>query len=363
MTVKLEMVAFHITPVCENRCEYCYIGDTGRNAHPPYSKIEKIMNELANQDVKNILLGGGNPCTYPHLEDVIKLGYNLGFNIDIISNTLHFQNRTILRYISSFDATILGSSAKSHDNVARNEGAYNHLISNIQKLINDGYRIGVVLNATPKTYNNLFLTMKNLSEKENIPITSIRYVMIQRIIPQGRASYTLKYGLKKEHLGPLFSDLEKIRQTYALKIVFEDAFPFCLVEERFHDYLSPCVWGYTKGSINWNGDVSRCGADPRFELGNIFEKPLNEIWNTSPILTSFRRKAWVPQECRKCPLLEKCRCGCPLSNITMGDHEPDILCPYSAICSDRHIKNVRLQITDQILKNESIMIKDEQKKM
>jgi radical SAM protein with 4Fe4S-binding SPASM domain len=245
----------------------------------------------------------------------------------------------MLKYIDGVDATILGPNCISHDKVARREGAYNFLISNIIKLVSEGFKIGIVLNATPQTHNRLFQMMENLIEKENIPTTSIRYVILQRVIPKGRALNTLKYGLKKEHIQPLFTDIEKIEQTYGLKIVFEDAFPLCLIERKYHKYLSPCVWGYTKGSINWNGDVSRCGADPRFRLGNIFEESLNEIWKKSPILLSFRHTDWMPLQCRNCSLLEKCRCGCPLSNVTESDHETDILCLQSFLCPETHIKN------------------------
>jgi radical SAM protein with 4Fe4S-binding SPASM domain len=334
LKIKLEMVAFHITPICENKCEYCYMGDTGTDKHPLYQKIENVMNELANQGVKIILLGGGNPCTYPRLEDVIKIGHKLGFHIDIISNTLefrNFRNKSTLRYINGFDTTLLGPDGASHDEVAKREGAYNNLVSNIRKLINDGHTIGIVVNATPSTYDKLFLTARCLIEKEKVPLYGIRYIMIQRVIPKGRASTTLEYGLKKDHIDTLFTDIEKIDKTYGLKIVFEDAFPLCIVKEKYHRYLSPCVWGYTKGAINWDGNVSRCGADPRFSLGNIFEKPLKETWEKSPVLLSFRSTDWMPQECKKCQLLEKCRCGCPLSRITESDHEPDILCPYSSL--------------------------------
>lgn len=335
----LQMLAFHITTVCENRCEYCYIGDIERSKHPPYSKIKKVMKELAYQSVKNLLLVGGNPCMYPHLDEVIELGYDLGFIIDIISNTLEFKDRSILKYIGGFDATILGPTYLEHDKIARRKGAYEHLVFNIKKLVDDGHKIGIVLNATPQTYDKLFKTVKNIIEIEDILPNGMRYVMIQRVIPKGRASNTLKYGLKREHVEPLFADIEKIEQVYGLKIVFEDPFPVCLIEKKYHKYLSPCVWGFTKGSINWNGDVSRCGADPRFRLGNIFEKPLNEIWEQSSILLSFRSTDWMPSECKTCSLLEKCRCGCSLSNITENDHEPDIFCSYFPSCSEMHIKN------------------------
>jgi radical SAM protein with 4Fe4S-binding SPASM domain len=326
----LQTIAFHITSVCENKCEYCYVGDIGRNEHPPYQNLERIINELARINIKNLILLGGDPCLYPQIEDVIRLGFHLGLKIDIISNTMDFNDYSITNLVNGFDVTILGPDATSHDKVTCVKGSYQHLLANIRKLVNERHKIGIILNATPQTYNKLFLTVKTLTE-EGIPSTSIRYIMVQRIIPMGRASETLKYGLKKEYIRPLFEDLQKIEQTYDLEIVFEDAFPLCLVDKKFHKYLSPCLWGDTKASINWNGDVSRCGADFSFRLGNLFETPLEVIWRNSPTLRSFRANNWMPFECQNCPLVNKCRCGCPLSSLTTQDHEPDVLCPYSIL--------------------------------
>lgn len=254
----------------------------------------------------------------------------------------------MLKYISGFDATILGSSYLEHDAIAKRNGAYKQLISNIKKLANDDHQIGIVLNATPQTYNKLFVTVKNLIEVENIPKNNIRYIMIQRVIPKGWTSNTLNHSLKTEHMPPMFTDIERIEQTYGLKIVFEDAFPLCIVEKKYHKYLSPCVCGFTKGFINWNGNVSRCWADPTFRLGNIFETPLKEIWERNPVLLSFRSTDWMPSQCQKCLLLEKCRCGCPLSNITESDHEPDILCPYSSSCFENNVKSHLLKENKEV---------------
>lgn len=64
------------------------MGDVERSKYPPFSKIKKVMKEPAYQSVKNLLLVGGNPCMYPHLDKVIELGYDLGFIIDVKGTVL-----------------------------------------------------------------------------------------------------------------------------------------------------------------------------------------------------------------------------------------------------------------------------------
>ena len=53
------------------------------------------------------------------------------------------------------------------------------------------------------------------------------------------------------------------------------------MDECYRQYMHPCEWGYTKAALNGNGDLTRCGADPRYLLGNIFEKSIKEIWEYS----------------------------------------------------------------------------------
>lgn len=330
----LKSVALHITPACDNDCDYCYMksirasNPNYKDFTPDYLKIEGILEKICDYKIENVLLVGGDPCKYPFLDKIVYHGHDLGLKIDIISNTLNLENKDIIDLINGFDTTILGKDSCSHDKIANREGAYEKLISNIKELCSHGSRVGIVLNATPENYYCLFDMVKNLIDHEKICSDFMRYVMVQRIIPNGFISDKFKYSLKKDQITPLFENIERIRSELGLKITFEDAFPLCAVNEDYHKYLSPCAWGYSRCSMNWNGDVSRCGADPSYKLGNIFENSLDEIWENSPILQSFRSVDWMPTECKACSSLSKCRCGCPLSATTNFDHKPDMLCPF-----------------------------------
>lgn len=156
----------------------------------------------------------------------------------------------------------------------------------------------------------------------------IKELVVQRTIPLGRADKTLKFSITKDQVPGIFQQLQAVKDNYGLKIDFEDPFPLCLVPKRYR-YLQdrPCQWGYTKASVNFNGDLSRCGADGRFLLGNIFKvNDLQRFWKENPTLIHFRSGNWLSKKCRKCDLLKRCGGGCSLSRITNKDHECDILC-------------------------------------
>jgi len=329
METKLKYVAFHLTYVCENKCPYCYIGDEGREKHPPFQKVKKIIERLAENNIKEILLVGGNPCTYPNLKDVVELIKKLGLKCYILSNTLEFEQNLnfFLDKIDDFQATILGSNAKEHDSEAGRRGAYEILIRNIKLLNQKRRKVTIAISLHKQNYNKIFDIVKNLIEKEKI---KIRELVVQRIIPCGRAANTLRFSVTKDQVPVIFEQLYEVKELYNLAIDFEDPFPLCIIPEKYrHLQNKPCEWGFTKGSINFNGDLARCGADSRFLLGNIFKiDNLQKCWKENPILIDFRNRKWLPQKCQECELLEKCGGGCSLSRITDKDHECDILCSF-----------------------------------
>lgn len=216
--VRLKTVALHITRVCENRCPFCYLGDEGRHSHPPREEVEKTVRELAGQGIEEIYFVGADPCSYPYLLDMAALSKSLGMKNTLLSNTLQFGGRVgeAVAFIDCFEATLLGHTNKEHDTVAGREGAYSNLLRNMRALNAKGKDIGIVINATSNTFDKMFLLVENLFHEE----IQISYVMVQRIIPQGRAANNLEYGLPAPQVAVLFQELEKINQVYNTPIIF-----------------------------------------------------------------------------------------------------------------------------------------------
>lgn len=320
---KLRIVAFHITRVCDNLCPFCYLGDVDRDTHPPFQQVAQIIHELAKQEVQEIYFVGGDPCRYPDILPTVQLSHKLGLRNIVLSNTLDFGSRLAeaTKYVDCFEATILGPSSSAHDSIAGVKGAYENLVKNIKDINRQGKKVGIIFNATPMTYNKLFSSINKLRDGE----VDIKYVMIQRVIPRGRAKGTLKYTLSIPQVRRLFEEIGRISEEFKLPILFEDPFPLCIIDKKYHKLLSRCEWGFFKGGIDEKGNVSRCGSDERFQLGNIFETPLKSLWRNSPILRSFRSYKWLLKQCQDCPLLEKCGGGCSLSCMTDKDHTIDIL--------------------------------------
>lgn len=276
--------------------------------------------------MKEILFLGGDPVLHPDFYRSIVLAKQMGLDVTVLSNSWSLKPDDAfdaqLKYIDNCEATVLGHTSAFHDKIARQPGGYDLLVANLKRIAKANKPIGVCLNATPKNLPWLYEIIRVLTEDHDI---SIHRVTIQRIVPSGRAAGIFEFSLHLSDMALMMEQVERIRSHFSVPIHFEDPVPFCVVDSKYHYLLTRCDWGYTKGSVNARGDLTRCAADDHYRLGSIFDGSLQERWKTHPLLLSFRSKKYLSPECQACSLLEQCGGGCPLSCGTSRDQDIDSL--------------------------------------
>ncbi len=322
----LEFVALHATPVCSLGCPFCYEGKNHRKAsHPNLENLVRVIDELHKENVTEIFLFGGDPGAYPSLMTLAKYITSLKMRLSIFSNTLQFvedNDAQALENFASIESTICAHTAELHDQYCQVPGAYERLLKNLGIASKSGRDISISVHITPESSSRIFEIIESLIELHRI---HIKQVTIRRIIPFGMARHSNRFQLERRHVEEAFRSIRRVDDDLGITVCVDDPFPMCILPKESKKYIKPCQWGYTKGAVNEFGMVSRCCADPRYRLGNIFERPLHEIWNESPVLRSFRSRAYLPRRCQVCADLEQCGGGCPLGCEIQKDHGADYL--------------------------------------
>lgn len=323
----VELVALHITSVCSHRCPFCYfaVEDGTKTTHPPIEQLKRVVDALASAGVKTVSLLGGDPASYPGVIELSRYISGYGIEVTIMSNTLRFSRSTdeeVAKYISAFEATIHHYSPQGHDEFCGQKGAYNSIVNRLRKFTELGRKTGIAINVYPNTSNYIYQIVKEVVITHNVPLN---YIVVQRIIPFGRAATSSEFTMARENVEVALNGIDRVHKELGLDIMVEDPFPLCVVPDRYKQYMQKCEWGYTKASVDAHGNLSRCGADPRYRFGNILEQPLLEIWNTSEVLESFRSKSYLPGRCQVCTDINDCGGGCPLSCEIDKDHGIDYL--------------------------------------
>jgi len=324
---KVDLVALHITAACAHRCPFCYMARVREVSpqHPPLDRLKRIVDALAFAGVREVTFLGGDPGIYPQAVDLAHYCCDRGLAVSVLSNTHRYPGASFdeaIRYISSFETTIHAPTAKEHDAFCNKSGAFDFVISQLRKVAAAGRRTGIAVNVTPGSAGSIFRIAQSVKETHGIPLD---YIIVQRIIPFGDAQTTSAFTIGREHAERALIEIERIDHELGIRISVEDPFPLCILPARLRKYMTPCAWGFTKAAVNDKGDLSRCGADPRCRLGNILETPLLEIWNSSPVLASFRARKYLPGRCQTCENLNQCGGGCPLSCEIEKDHGLDYL--------------------------------------
>jgi len=322
--INFETIAFHITEACEHHCAFCYANTSIRKKHIPLETIKKTIDKLVSDNVKinEVTLLGGDPALHPNIIEIAEYFHKNNIKVAVLSNTHNYSDlKKALQFIDAFETTIHSDKVEDHDDFCGVNGAYLSVTEKLSFFSKNKKEIGIAVNITPQTYSKIYNIITNLLKK-NI---NIKYIIFQRIIPFGRAIKTSKFTTTREQIIVALRNIQKLEKEFKIKIIIEDPVPICILPEDLIKYIHPCQWGLTKVSMNGYGELSRCGADPRNNLGNIFEKPLSATWNDSAILKSFRNKKYLPGRCQSCEYLLQCGGGCPLSCEIEKDHGIDYL--------------------------------------
>lgn len=301
----------HITYACTHHCPMCYANAGSHFEHPTINKLHDIVDRLSDLGINDITLVGGDPALYPDIVLLASYIKQKNIHLSVLSNTLDFlpSNSMVLDYIDVYEGTIHHSIPGQHDKFCGCEGAFEKLVKNLKFFSSHNKSTGLAINLIPFNYKVIYDIVETVISRD----ITLDYIIFQRIIQFGRATGSYQYELSCEMLRKIMHQIEKIEQDFDLNIVFEDPFPLCSVEEKYQKYMHPCEWGLTKVSVDFDGNLSRCGADVFHSFGSVFDKDIVEKWSGDSSLNEYRSKSYLPYKCLSCQYLYKCGGGCPIS--------------------------------------------------
>ena len=327
----LMSTSIRVTKRCNLRCKHCY-ANGGENCSKELSldDIKSILDQLSALSVSEVFFTGGEPFIRKDIVEILKYANDLKLNI-LISSNGHFVTDDLVQKIKDIDFKMfqisIDGGKESH---ISNRGlkSWNDA-ENAIKTIVDGKisntTIGSVVLSDANKYDEI---INYCADKK------ISWFALMLLIEAGRA---------KDMVGPFGKELkailDKLFKNYddlngAVEFSPNTTLPPALVPEfvrkkGVHKKFACCSFPYILG-IEANGDVAPCDgffAFPEMIVGNIYEQPLEDIWNNSPILKDIRKIKHQDLKgvCSKCKYVEYCGGGCRASaynkyhDLTMPD--------------------------------------------
>lgn len=317
-------VQIELTSACNWKCRHCYNywRSNGRSIQPSMclsdDQLVHIVKELSLNRVPSITITGGEPFLYKQkVFTLLDLAKDNGIHASINTNLSLIEDRDIDQLVSKFkDVSILFSllsaNDKEHESLANAApGTFAKVISSAQYAVKHGIKISM----------NMVLMRENLHSLKDTAYLAkqlgVRTFCATKALPSGHTTEETFLLSSDEVLWSL-REMMRIEKLFAIPVDILGCYPRCLfcgdgdIYQRFSHRT--CVAGCTTVTVGTGGNTRPC-SHITTSYGNIFTKPLAEIWKK---MHGWREGEFIPIECRKCSLAGGCRGGCRVNTLVPG---------------------------------------------
>ena len=300
---------------CNLRCSHCYT--TSPRDMPELNTKEAVefIHHLGVLGVPMVFLSGGEPLLRKDIEVILKELHGIGIKV-ILSTNGTLITPEVARLIKDTGVLYLAVSLygpqEVHDGLTRTEGAFDRIVKGIEIL--KDYEIPMCIKTVVTE-----ITYPYIIQVVDFGISSgIKAFYICDLVPAGRGCNAPGGGISRQEWLTLLDKLVSYVETEDIFLdigAHPSTMPFVIekisaqnpdkadvVKERLVDKVCPVGEGFV--GLMPDGGVSPCNFMPDLILGNIREKPIEEIIN------SFNESfSVIGEPCASCKWKDVCG-GC-----------------------------------------------------
>ncbi len=272
-------ISFSIEPTnrCNFQCPECPSG-LGALTRPlgmmPLDPFKNLIDQIASESFYLQLFLQGEPYINKQLPEMIMYARQKGMYVSISTNGSFISERNVEKLIANAPDKIIYSMDGLDEETYQN------------------YRIGGTFAQADKGLRLLLETRKRLGLK--VPYVELQFIVMKQ--NEHQVEDVVKYG---KALGADKVVL-KTMQVYSV----ESARNFLPENLKYQRYIvdgetlrvkgemkNQCFALWQTSVVTWDGVVVPCcfDKDAEYPLGNSYETPFREIWN-SPLYHSFRQR-------------------------------------------------------------------------
>lgn len=313
---------WEITSACNLRCLQCYNRSKyiGKDPEPDVTKIETltfdegkmVIDQLTELRVPILNISGGEPLLHQHFWDWAAYARGKIPALILETNGTLLTRETVERIkklgFVSINVSIDGATAKSHDYI-RGEGTYARTVEGIKHAQAVGLSVAVITTCMNLNYHEVGQIMSNLV-RAGVSPKNMRHIVTIYIPEIGRGG---------EDLEPTPEQQRQLYEDWCNGMGCEwigGRFPYWKprhpAEELHENFWGGCCAGTIQCVIGPDGTVYPCAflgrTSPIFELGNVRQQTIREIWATSEMVHDLHNvKENLTGPCGTCTI--KYRCG------------------------------------------------------
>lgn len=341
------IVIWEVTRSCALKCLHCR-AEAQYRADPRQLSFEEgkqLIDEIARMDNPLFVFTGGDPLMRPDLFELARYAIEeRGLSVSMTPSATPKVTREAVRKakeagLSRWAFSLDGSCAEIHDHFRGTKGSYDLTMKGIGHL--QEQQIPIQVNTTVSRYNlhDLEAVADKVREMGAV-LWSVFFLvptgrgMVEDVIDPEQHEEVMKWLFRIQHKMP-----------YGVKATEAPHYRRVFLQEKRRlgehaaaagtkrpDLLGRAPKGVNDGDgfvfISHIGEVYPSGFLP-VGCGNVRERPLTDIYRSSPVLTALRDKSLLKGKCGACEFKELCGGSRARAYAVTGDYlESDPYCAY-----------------------------------
>jgi radical SAM protein with 4Fe4S-binding SPASM domain len=284
-------VLLELTYRCNLDCYFCY-NDLGLKGRPlSTERYLALLAELAELEVMNLILSGGEPLAHPDFFEIGRRARDLGFVVRVKSNGHGLRGKVARRLKEEVDpymvdVSLHGARAATHDRQTRVPGSFDRLMENLPRLLDLGVRLKI--NATLTCWNEDEIDgMLEIADRLGVPVTLNPTLSPRDDGDREPLSIAASRDARLRLYRTLADRAERRRagsreQAADIARPGDESLPTPAVDKS-------CGAGSSGVTVDPYGNVLPC-VQWRRPVGNLHRQTMREIWEGSARLREVREQ-------------------------------------------------------------------------
>ena len=278
------------TSKCNLRCNGCWAGAYDKHDSLSFEEVDRLVSEAKELGIHFIVMSGGEPLLWPHLEDLCRKHDDVAF-MAYTNGTLIDENMARwMKEAGNFTPAISIEGSRETTDQRRGSGVYDKIMEAMDNLKENGVAFGFSITATNENWEEVFSDqfIDLMIDKGALYGWSFHYIPIG-----SNPDFSLM--LNNEQRLALAERVRHIRSNKPIQVAdfWNDG-----------ELTGGCIAGGRQYfHINAKGDVEPC-AFVHYTVDNIKGKSLKDIL-ANPLFKKFQeQQPFSNNLLRPCPLID-----------------------------------------------------------
>lgn len=299
-----------LTYRCNNNCPHCYNARSRTFPELDTETWKVILDRLWALNIPHLIFTGGEPTLRADLPELIAHAEQLGQITGLNTNGRRLSDPNYLKQLTEagldhVQITLESHLPQVHDQMVNQAGAWEQTTAGIRNAVHSHL---FVMTNTTMLKNNQDTLEDTLTFLATLGVPTVG---LNALIYAGRGK-NVGTGLTEEELHPLLETARMITAASGQKLIWYTPTLYC----RFNPLdqglgIKGCTAALYNMCLEPDGGVLPCQSY-YLQLGNILKDPWERIWNHD-LAVHLRTRAYLPEACKTCHLVQECGGGCPMA--------------------------------------------------